>query len=56
MSLKKQLSESEMEVKQYSERNQEVLQYSQNLTENNISTKAIASDLQGKVNLIHHLT
>jgi len=47
--LKQQLSDAESEAKEQAEKYTDILQYSQNLTENNVSTKAVVTDLQRRV-------
>jgi len=42
-------SDAESEAKEQAEKYTDILQYSQNLTENNVSTKAVVTDLQRRV-------
>lgn len=48
-SLEEQVADYEVEVTERKDKQQEILLYSQNLTESNVSSKAMATDLQFKV-------
>ncbi|XP_057307280.1 coiled-coil domain-containing protein 186-like isoform X2 [Hydractinia symbiolongicarpus] len=51
-SLEEQVADYEVEVTERKDKQQEILLYSQNLTESNVSSKAMATDLQFKVDAL----